>query len=66
MLDFGPGRMGGVGSILHRNKNGTGVRIVLMGVETSTDPDLLTKAMVFSAKEDALSFAPDWCVDDHI
>lgn len=62
MLDFGPGRMSGVGGILQRNKQGTGVRIVLLGAETSTDPEMPSKAMVFTANPAALSFAPDWCV----
>lgn len=40
MLDFGPGREAGVGVLLHRNKQGSGVRVVLVGAETTTDAEL--------------------------
>eukprot|EP01134_Creolimax_fragrantissima_P001062 CFRG1062T1 len=60
ILEFGPGGMGGVGSILYRNKLGTGVRVVLMGAETTTDPELESKAACFSAEETSLNYADDW------
>lgn len=32
VLDFGPGGLSGVGTVLHRNKEGTGVRVVMAGL----------------------------------
>lgn len=39
IIDFGPGGISGVGSLLHRQKDGTGVRVILTGLARGDLPE---------------------------
>lgn len=39
VIDFGPGGTSGVGSLLHRSKDGTGVRVLIAGLAGGNQPE---------------------------
>lgn len=47
IIDFGPGGTSGVGSVLHRKKDGTGVRVVLAGLPRGDLPEYGYRAELF-------------------
>ncbi|KAG9378266.1 Fatty acid synthase beta protein [Pyrenophora tritici-repentis] len=56
-VDFGPGGPSGVCSLLLRNKEGTGLRVILAGLAESASPELGDMAELLSAKP---TFGADW------
>ena len=62
-IDFGPGGYSGVGSLVSRNKEGTGVQVILAGtLAKGTSPDVLDKSRLFD-RFSPVTFAPNWEVE---
>lgn len=60
LLDFGPGGVSGLGVLTHRNKEGTGLRIVLAGaLDIAVDDEYGFKQEVFDRIR-SVKWAPNW------
>ncbi|RMZ69319.1 Fatty acid synthase subunit beta [Pyrenophora seminiperda CCB06] len=57
VVDFGPGGPSGVGSLLSRNTEGSGLRVILAGHTESTIPELGDMAELLSTKP---TFSANW------
>jgi fatty acid synthase subunit beta, fungi type len=65
VLDFGPGGISGLGILTSRNKDGTGVRVILAGAIDGTVPEVGYKPEMFDRDEEhAVKYAIDW-VKEH-
>jgi fatty acid synthase subunit beta len=65
VLDFGPGGISGLGVLTSRNKDGTGVRVILAGAIDGTVPEVGYKPEMFDRDEEhAVKYAVDW-VKEH-
>ncbi|KAH8802730.1 fatty acid synthase-like protein subunit beta [Xylogone sp. PMI_703] len=65
ILDFGPGGISGLGILTSRNKDGTGVRVILAGTIEGTVPEVGYKPELFDRDEEhAVKYAVDW-VKEH-
>lgn len=65
VLDFGPGGISGLGVLTHRNKDGTGVRIILAGAMEGTNTEVGYKPELFDRDEEhAVKYAENW-VKEH-
>ena len=65
LVDFGPGGISGLGVLTNRNKDGTGVRVILGGAIDGSNTDVGYKAELFDRDaEHAVKYAVDW-VKDH-
>ena len=62
LIDFGPGGVSGLGVLTHKNKEGTGARIIVAGVlqAANADVDYGFKQELFDVNESSLIFAQDW------
>lgn len=61
ILDFGPGGVSGLGILTSRNKEGTGVRVILAGTVDGTNAEVGYKPELFDRdEENALKYAIDW------
>lgn len=60
IIDFGPGGASGIGGLTYRNKEGTGVQIVLAGALEGSNRDLSYKADLFDADIRAVTYSQDW------
>lgn len=61
VLDFGPGGVSGLGILTSRNKEGTGVRVILAGTVEGTVPEVGYKPEIFDRDEEhAIKYAIDW------
>ncbi|KAI9901602.1 hypothetical protein N3K66_003419 [Trichothecium roseum] len=61
ILDFGPGGISGLGILTSRNKEGTGVRVILAGSIDGTVPEVGYKPELFDRDEEhAVKYAIDW------
>ncbi|EXL63657.1 fatty acid synthase subunit beta, fungi type, partial [Fusarium oxysporum f. sp. conglutinans race 2 54008] len=61
ILDFGPGGDSGLGALTSRNKEGTGVRVILAGTVDGAMSDIGYKAELFDRdEENAVQYAIDW------
>ncbi|KAK8051830.1 hypothetical protein PG993_003215 [Apiospora rasikravindrae] len=61
ILDFGPGGISGLGILTSRNKEGTGVRVILAGSLSGTVPEVGYKPELFDRDEEhAIVYAADW------
>ncbi|KAI9021639.1 fatty acid synthase [Phycomyces nitens] len=60
IIDFGPGGTSGIGGLTYRNKEGTGVQIVLAGALEGNNRDLSYKADLFDADLRAVTYSQDW------
>lgn len=60
IIDFGPGGVSGLGVLTHRNKEGTGVRIILAGALEGNNPEIGYKAELFDTRHDAVKYAENW------
>lgn len=64
IIDFGPGETSGVGTLLHRTKEGTGTRVILAGPLQGSLPHVGYKPDLFDAPSDASSQrSADWLRD---
>ncbi|KAL1301772.1 hypothetical protein AAFC00_005970 [Neodothiora populina] len=65
ILDFGPGGISGLGVLTNRNKDGTGVRVILAGTMDGTNTEVGYKPEIFDRDaENAVKYAVDW-VKEH-
>jgi fatty acid synthase subunit beta len=61
ILDFGPGGISGLGVLTSRNKDGTGVRVILAGTVSGTVTEVGYKSELFDRDEEhAVKYAVDW------
>lgn len=61
IVDFGPGGISGLGVLTHRNKDGSGVRLILAGAMDGTNAEVGYKPELFDRDEDhAVKYAVDW------
>ena len=61
ILDFGPGGISGLGILTSRNKEGTGVRVILAGTVNGTVTEVGFKSELFDRDEEhAVKYAVDW------
>lgn len=60
IIDFGPGGTSGIGGLTYRNKEGTGVQIVLAGAFEGSNRDLSYKADLFDSDIRAVTYSQDW------
>lgn len=61
IVDFGPGGISGLGVLTHRNKDGTGVRVILAGAIDGTNTEVGYKTELFDRDEaHAVKYAVDW------
>ncbi|RCI10427.1 hypothetical protein L249_4274, partial [Ophiocordyceps polyrhachis-furcata BCC 54312] len=60
ILDFGPGGVSGLGPLTSRNKEGTGVRVIVAGVVEGTTLEVGYKPELFDRDEDNIRYAIDW------
>lgn len=65
IVDFGPGGISGLGVLTNRNKDGTGVRVLLAGAMDGTNTEVGYKTELFDKDEEhAVTYAVDW-VKEH-
>lgn len=65
IVDFGPGGISGLGVLTNRNKDGTGVRVILAGAMDGTNSEVGYKPELFDRDEEhAVKYAVDW-VKEH-
>ena len=65
IIDFGPGGISGLGVLTNRNKDGTGVRVILAGAMDGTNTEVGYKPELFDRDEEhAVKYAVDW-VKEH-
>lgn len=65
ILDFGPGGISGLGVLTNRNKDGTGVRVILAGAIDGQNPEVGYKPEIFDRDFDhAVKYAVNW-VKEH-
>ena len=65
ILDFGPGGISGLGVLTNRNKDGTGVRVILAGTMDGTNAEVGYKPELLDRDEEhAVRFAANW-VKEH-
>ena len=65
VVDFGPGGISGLGVLTNRNKDGTGVRVILAGAMDGTNAEVGYKPELFDRDEEhAVKYAVDW-VKEH-
>lgn len=65
ILDFGPGGISGLGALTNRNKDGTGVRVILAGTIDASNSEIGYKPEIFDRDaEHAVKYAPNW-VKEH-
>lgn len=63
LVDFGPGGASGLGVLTHRNKDGTGVRVIIAGVlDNSIDDEFGYKQELFDLN-DNVKFAQNWLLE---
>ncbi|KAK4981378.1 hypothetical protein LTR28_003141, partial [Elasticomyces elasticus] len=61
ILDFGPGGISGLGVLTNRNKDGTGVRVILAGTMDGTNAEVGYKPEIFDRDaEHAVKYAVNW------
>ncbi|KAG7748821.1 hypothetical protein KL912_001883 [Ogataea haglerorum] len=62
IIDFGPGGASGLGVLTHRNKEGTGARIIVAGALNvpGEDSEFGYKQELFDVNASSLIYAPNW------
>lgn len=61
IVDFGPGGISGLGVLTNRNKEGSGVRVILAGSIDGTNTEIGYKTELFDRDEaHAVKYAVDW------
>ncbi|RUP46910.1 fatty acid synthase [Jimgerdemannia flammicorona] len=63
IIDFGPGGSSGIGGLTHRNKEGTGVQIILAGALAGGNKELSYKGDLFDTTLSAVKYSPNWAND---
>ncbi|AAS52769.2 AER085Cp [Eremothecium gossypii ATCC 10895] len=66
ILDYGPGGASGLGVLTHRNKDGTGVRVIIAGaLDHNIDDEYGFKQELFDVNPTSLKFASNWLEEFH-
>ncbi|KAL2710457.1 Fatty acid synthase subunit beta [Kluyveromyces marxianus] len=66
ILDFGPGGASGLGVLTHRNKDGTGVRVIIAGaLDSNPDDEYGFKQELFDITNNGLKFSVNWLEQFH-
>ncbi|KAM9918220.1 hypothetical protein OXX80_013026, partial [Metschnikowia pulcherrima] len=61
LLDFGPGGVSGLGVLTHRNKEGTGARVIIAGaIDVAIDDEYGFKQEIFNKSANSIKWAPNW------
>ncbi|KAI9292989.1 fatty acid synthase [Neoconidiobolus thromboides FSU 785] len=60
VIDFGPGGTSGIGGLTYRNKEGTGVQVILAGTLQGGNQHLSYKADLFDNDPTAVKYSPNW------
>lgn len=60
ILDFGPGGRAGLGALISRAKEGTGLRVVLVGVNEPFSSEIGSRAELFDRSLNSIKFGLDW------
>lgn len=60
VLDFGPGGISGLGILTSRNKEGSGVRVILAGTVNGSANEIGYKPELFDRDVNAVKYAVDW------
>lgn len=61
LLDFGPGGVSGLGVLTHRNKEGTGSRVIIAGsIDVAVDDEYGFKQEIFNKSKGSIKWAPNW------
>ncbi|TPX31149.1 hypothetical protein SmJEL517_g05464 [Synchytrium microbalum] len=60
LIDFGPGGASGIGGLTHKNKEGTGVQVILAGTLDAQKEELLEKSAIFDFDPATVKYAPNW------
>ncbi|KAI9848828.1 MAG: beta subunit of fatty acid synthetase [Sclerophora amabilis] len=63
ILDFGPGGVSGVGNLMHRSKDGTGVRVILASTLNGSNTKVGYKPELFDRNLHSLKYGADWLKD---
>lgn len=64
LLDFGPGGVSGLGVLTHRNKEGTGSRVIIAGaIDVAVDDEYGFKQEIFNKSVDSIKWAPNWLTE---
>lgn len=64
LLDFGPGGVSGLGVLSHRNKEGTGSRVIIAGaIDIAVDDDYGFKQEIFNKTVDSIKWSPNWLLE---
>ena len=64
VVDFGPGGISGLGVLTNRNKDGTGVRVILAGTIDGPNTEVGYKPELFDRDVHSVKYAVDW-VKEH-
>jgi fatty acid synthase subunit beta len=65
-IDFGPGGLSGVGSLIHRNKNGSGIQVILATVLADhLNQELIGRVALLDSRPASLRFGPNWAQEHH-
>lgn len=62
-IDFGPGQNSGIGALTQRNKEGSGLQVILAGCFESSNSSILTKAALFDRNQSSLKYGANWKVE---
>lgn len=66
ILDFGPGGASGLGVLTHRNKDGTGVRVIVAGtLDNNPEDEYGFKQEIFDVTSNGLKKNPNWLEKYH-
>ncbi|KAL1917786.1 uncharacterized protein VTP21DRAFT_3620 [Calcarisporiella thermophila] len=60
IVDFGPGGVSGIGGLTHRNKEGTGVQVILAGAFEGGNKELSYKADLFDTNLSSIRYSMNW------
>lgn len=62
LIDFGPGGVSGLGVLTHKNKEGTGARVIVAGVleAANVDAEYGFKQELFDQRASTLTYAQNW------
>lgn len=60
IIDFGPGSTSGIGGLTYRNKEGTGVEVILADSFEGTNKDLSYKADLFNSDIKSVKYSQNW------
>lgn len=61
IIDFGPGGVSGLGVLTHRNKDGTGVRVILAGaLDDQSEDDFGFKQELFDTTSNGVKWNQNW------